>query len=560
MIIDGRTITTNETITTDVCIVGAGPAGISLSREFVNQDFRVCLLESGGLETLDQSTQSLGEAEIEGEMTQIAPENRHRQFGGNSGFWGVHLNRTQRGVRLVPLDEVDFEQRDWVPYSGWPFNRQHLAPFYERAQTVMGSGPFAYDAEDWQTPDAPQMQFKNDRLRTRIFQFGNGQLFIDQYRREIGRANNITTLFYSNALQLETDEAGSTIQRVKVGCVDGNRFWVSAKIVILAAGGVENAHLLLLSNQTHPAGVGNQHDLVGRFFMDHPLVHGGMIVPFNPEIFNQTALYDLREVNGTAIMGGLTLSDAAMRREKLLNIAAWIFPRSSRYLPTGFKSSLKQSISKNPAALPQLEGRNRLFQDVGNVVGEVGNLATLVRDKVTKKPMPYWATLADGGWSYLQADRAREYDMFEVLHITEQVPDPNNRLVLGEGLDLLGRRRIRHLSRWSQADKEGIKRAWRVLSEELSQAGIGKFVPQMDGNDFVVASATASHHMGTTRMHIDPKQGVVDEHCKVHSVSNLFIASSSIFPTGGYANPTLTIVALALRLADRVKLIMANQR
>ncbi|NJO78763.1 MAG: GMC family oxidoreductase [Cyanobacteria bacterium RM1_2_2] len=558
MIIDGRTVTNNETITTDICIVGAGPAGISLAREFVNQDFRVCLLESGGLETLDRSTQSLGEAEIAGEMVQIAPENRHRQFGGNSGYWGVHLSQTRQGVRLVPLDEVDFEQRDWVPYSGWPFNREHLVPFYERAQTVMGSGPFAYDAEDWETTDAPQMQFKSDRLQTRMFQFGVGNLFIDQYRREIGRANNITTLFYANALELETDETGAKIERVKVGCVDGNRFWVAAKLVILAAGGVENTHLLLLSNQTHPAGVGNQRDLVGRFFMDHPLVHGGMIVPFNPQIFNRTALYDLREVNGTAIMGGLTLSNAAMRREKLLNIAAWIFPRARRCLPAGSRSSLKPS--RNSIMTQQLDrGVTKLLQDVGNMAEEVGNLATLVRDKVAKKPMPYWATLADGGWSYLQADKERQYDLFEVLHITEQVPDPNNRLVLGEGTDLLGRQRIKHLSRWSQADKNGIQRAWQILSEELRQAGIGKFVPQMDGDDFIVASATASHHMGTTRMHIDPKQGVVDEHCKVHGVSNLFIASSSVFPTGGYANPTLTIVALALRLADRVKLIMSNR-
>lgn len=555
MIIDGRTVSTDETLTTDVCIIGAGPAGISLARELANQDFRVCLLESGGLETLDTLTQALGEAETEGEMVQIAPQNRHRQLGGNAGYWGVHLSKTRQGVRLVPLDEVDFEQRDWIPYSGWPFKRDHLVPFYERAQAVMGSGPFAYDAEDWETADAPQMQFKSNRLRTRVFQFGVGKLFVDQYRREIGRASNITTFFYSNALELETDETGGTIKRVRVGCMDGNQFWVSAKIVILAAGGVETAHLLLLSNQTHPAGVGNQHDLVGRFFMDHPLVHGGVIIPSNPEIFNRTALYDLREVDGVPIMGGLTLSNEAIRKEQLLNIAAWIFPRSKRFLPSDARNSLRTLAS--PRWLDQ--GMTGFLRDVRNVVGGVGEFATLVQDKVTKKPVPFWATLADGGWSYLQSQKERQYDLFEVLHITEQVPDPNSRLILGEGVDPLGRRRIKHLSRWSQAEKDGIKRAWGVLSDELSKAGIGKFVPQMDGDDFIVASATASHHMGATRMHIDPKQGVVDEHCKVHGVSNLYIASSSVFPTGGYANPTLTIVALALRLADRIKLIMAGR-
>ena len=554
MIIDAFTIPAGDELTTDVCIIGAGPAGITLARELAGQDFRVCLLESGGIEKPDDATRSLGNVETVGDFVQIGPENRNRRFGGNASYWGVNLAHTEIGVRLVPLDRADFEQRDWVPHSGWPFDYEYLLPYYERAQSVMGAGPFAYDAEDWEDETAPQLKFTSDRLRTRIFQFGNGALFFDQYRRSLNQSKNITTLLHANAVELETDPSGQTVTRVRVATIQGKEFWVSAKLVVMAAGAVENTHLLLLSNQVQSNGLGNQHDQVGRFFMDHPLVHGGLFIPSDPSIFNRTALYDLREVNGVPIMGGLTLSDAALRREELLNIAAWIFPRAKRFRSPEAIESLKALLTGKGFA----NGMESFRQHAKTMISGMDDVTESVWDKVSRKPLPYWPTLAKGGWSYIQDNKDTVYGVFDVLHITEQTPDPDNRLVLGEGRDRLGRQAIRHLSRWSEQDKDGIRRAWQVLSEEIEQAGLGRFIPEMDGDDFILASPGASHHLGVTRMHDDPKQGVVDANCQVHGLSNLFISSSSVFPTGGYANPTLTIVALSLRLADRVKSIMRS--
>jgi choline dehydrogenase-like flavoprotein len=553
MLIDAITIPAGDEFVTDVCIIGAGPAGITLARELSGQDFKVCLLESGGIEKPDADTRSLGNVETEGDFVQIGPENRNRRFGGNSSYWGVNLNHTQTGVRLVPLDTVDFEERDWVPHSGWPFDREHLLPYYERAQGVMGSGPFAYDAEDWESEDAPQLKFKRDRLRTRMFQFGNGALFFEQYRAKLNQSKNVTTLLHANAVELETDETGQTVTRVRVATIQGKQFWVAAKLVIMAAGAVENTHLLLLSNKAQSCGLGNQHDLVGRFFMDHPLVHGGLFIPSDPSIFNRTALYDLREVNGVPVMGGLTLSDQALRREKLLNIAAWIFPRAKQFRSSEAMDSLKHLLS--PKALAG--GMDNFRHHARTVMYGMDDVTHSLYDKLSRKPAPYWPTLAKGGWSDVQSKNA-VYGVFEVLHITEQTPDPNNRLVLGQGSDKLGRQAIRHISQWSATDKAGITRAWQVLSEEIEQTGLGRFIPEMEGDNFILASPGASHHIGVTRMHNDSKQGVVDANCQVHGVSNLFISSSSVFPTGGYANPTLTIVALSLRLADRVKMLMAQ--
>lgn len=552
MLVDAVTVAQGDEIVTDVCIIGAGPAGITLARELAGQDFQVCLLESGGIELPDDETRSLGNVETEGDFVQVGSDNRNRRFGGNSSYWGIQLNHSKIGVRLVPLDPIDFEQRDWVPHSGWPFDYEHLLPYYERAQSVMGSGPFAYDAEDWEDETAPQLQFQQKRLATRIFQFGNGALFFEQYRYKLHQAQNITTLLHANAVELETDELGQTVTRVRVATLGGKQFWVRAKLVVMAAGAIENTHLLLLSNQAQSCGLGNQHDLVGRFFMDHPLVHGGLFIPSSPELFNRTALYDLREVNGVPIMGGLTLSDEALRREKLLNIAAWIFPRAKQFRSSEAIASLKALMS------PKAVTSGELGHHAQKVFNGMGDVTQSLYNKLTRKPLPFWPTLAQGGWSSLP-DKDQVYGLFEVLHITEQTPDPENRLVLGEGTDRLGRRAIRHISRWTDGDKDGIKRAWQVISEEVEASGLGRFIPEMDGENFIVATPGASHHIGVTRMHPDPKQGVVDANCQVHGVSNLFIASSSVFPTGGYANPTLTIVALSLRLADRVKQTMKAQ-
>ncbi len=552
MIVDAFTISADQELATDVCIIGAGPAGITLARELAGQDFRVCLLESGGFEKPDAATRSLGEVETLGDFVQIGTENRNRRFGGNSSYWGVNLPHTEIGLRLVPLDRADFEQRDWVPHSGWPFTYDDLLPYYERAQSVIGSGPFAYEADDWADADAPQLKFASDRLQTQIFQFGNGALFFDQYRRTLSQSKNVTTLLHANAVELETDDSGRTVTRVRVATVEGKAFWIRAQQVILAAGAVENTHLLLLSNKTQANGLGNQHDQVGRYFMDHPLVHGGLFIPSDPSLFNRTALYDLRQVNGVSIMGGLTLSDAALHREKLLNIAAWIFPRAKQFRSAEAIASLKVLLSGKGLT----GGLKTLRHHAQTIMSGLDDVSESIWRKVSGQSLPYWPTLANGGWSHLQDHKESVYGVFEVLHITEQTPDPENRLVLGVGTDQLGRQAICHVSCWSGQDKDGIRRAWQVLSEEIERAGLGQFIPETEDGEFILASPGASHHIGVTRMHNDPKQGVVDANCQVHGLSNLFISSSSVFPTGGYATPTLTIVALSLRLADRIKATM----
>ncbi|HEY9740936.1 MAG TPA: hypothetical protein V6C90_10645, partial [Coleofasciculaceae cyanobacterium] len=464
MLIDARTLPTNETIETDVCIVGAGPAGVSLARELIGQNFRVCLLESGGLEPNDD-IQSLAAEEGErfaGEYPG-AVHLRHREFGGTAHRWGIDIGDNQRGVRYVPLDPIDFEKRDGVPYSGWPFSKSHLDPFYERAQATCQIGPYTYDPSDWEDEQSPQLAFTGNRVTSKMFQFGPRDIFIHDYRHELEQASNITIYIHATAVELETDEVAKTVTRVRVGCLPARQFWVSAKQFIIALGGIENARLLLLSDKTQKTGLGNQNDVVGRFFMDHPMVRSGLLLPSNPQIFDSMALYDMRRVRGTQVIAKLALTEEVMHREQLLNINAALFPRNSVYklnplrflFPNGknYQSKAVRSVQLLLQAARRREIPKDLLKHLGQFVTGIDDMLYFqTRNK------PVWAHTSSvigfdqGGWSELQ-DKEKQFGVLEVVHITEQAPDPDNRVTIGTQLDALGCRKVKLDWRWNEIDR-----------------------------------------------------------------------------------------------------------
>lgn len=545
MIIDVRTLSVDEVIDTEVCIVGAGPAGITLARELANQKFRICLVESGGLE-FDPDTQSLCEGKTIGDPCPALSETRRRQFGGTAHYWESQLGYKQYGFRCLPLDEIDFEQRDWLPYSGWPFTRSHLDPFYQRAHQVCKIGPFTYDAKDWEDSQTSSLPFKSDRLTTTMSQYGPRSPFTQEYRDELNQASNITTLLHANVVEIETDEAVNTVTRLRILCLQGKQFWLTAKVFILATGGIENARLLLLSNQHQKTGLGNQHDLVGRFFMDRPIVSCGMLVPFNHTLFDTTGLYDIREFKGIPAMARVMLTEDLMRREHLLNNGAQLFPKPQPY-QTEATRSLRTLFSSMRRA--------RLTKDA------LKHLEKAVRGTDYITAAAFWAAIRRlpsfqrGGWSYLRYEK-RRFSMFEVIYQIEQAPDPSNRVMLSAEHDLLGQNKAEIHWRLNEIDIRTVKRVQEIWKEEFAQSGLGQLEIARDGEGLNFHKTAIHHHMGTTRMHVDPKQGVVDANGRVHNLANLFITGSSVFPTAGYANPTLTIIALAIRLADHIKVFM----
>jgi len=245
MLVDSRSLQT-EQINTDICIVGAGPAGICLAREFIGQNLEITLLESGGFE-FDASTQALADGKTFGDA--LPPiKGCNRQFGGNSNVWHIKIKEGQIGARHAPFDEIDFATRSWVPHSGWPFNRDDLNPYYERAQTVCGLGPFAYEVSDWENDQRQRLPLDNNVLETKVFQFAPAKVFHSEYREVLTTAPNIKVYTHANAIEIITNDSLQVVNHVNVACLSGKKFSVSAKVFILACGCFENARLLLMSS------------------------------------------------------------------------------------------------------------------------------------------------------------------------------------------------------------------------------------------------------------------------------------------------------------------------
>jgi choline dehydrogenase-like flavoprotein len=519
MIIDGRSIRRDAVVRADVCIVGAGAAGITLARDLAGQPFKVVILESGGLQP-DGATQALYRGGNVGLPYHPLEAARLRYFGGTTNHWEGECR---------PLEDIDFEARPGIPHSGWPFPRSTLLPFYQRAHVVCQLGPPSYDVERWETAAEPRLPTDETRVVTRILQHSPPTRFGPVYLDALRAVRNVDVHLHANVVELETTSNARTVTRARVRILEGDGYVVASRLFILAAGGIENARLLLLSRRVHEGGLGNGHDLVGRFFMEHHEVAAGRFLPTDAAL--RAELYRPPHVIATRpnvrVRGVLTLADDVLRREQLLNFQCEM-ELAEAEAPA---SSSVESLRRLLRALRTREAREDLVQHLWSVVTDLAGAAT-------------------------GAGRRSRAPLFELRHVSEQAPNPQSRVTLSDERDALGLNRCQLDWRLTALDRRSVIRGEELIGVELARAGLGRVRLSVadDGRPWEILGQ--SHHMGTTRMHADPKQGVVDDQCRVHGVSNLFIAGSSVFPTSGSGHPTFTIVALALRLAGHVKRLM----
>jgi choline dehydrogenase-like flavoprotein len=537
MLLDARTVPRNHTVDYDICIVGAGAAGITLAHELDGSGLRVLLLESGGLRS-SRATQKLYVGEVS-DPRHHGPLHKYRtrRFGGTTTVWGGWC---------APFDASDFRTRPHVPYSGWPIGRVNLDPYYARAHAYCELGSYDYDIRS-ALPGAPAAVLPpaagQDVVMDQLWLVSRPTDFGRTYLPALRRSANVTVCLHGNALKLLAEPAHH-VDRLMVACLEGNRFSVRARAFVLAAGGLETTRLMLVSDDVHRGGIGNAHGHLGRFYMSH--------------LSGDVGEVELRPGDGVVSDYETTVDGVYCRRrwsvdhrrqeaDGLLNFAA-ILDRPTPGDPSHGDGVLSAIFLAKLVRGREVPGSlRRVAAHVGNVVVDPGQVVRFSgvwarRRVLSARRLP----------SVLPNRKGNRY----TLHFdAEQSPDPESRVRLGEGRDVFGLPRLRVDWRFSEVDVESAARSAEVIGDALRQTGAGRMVlgrQEMRRRIREMASV-GSHHLGTTRMSADPTKGVVDEHCRVHGTDNLYVASGSVFVTSSFARPTLTVVALAIRLADRLR-------
>ena len=524
---DTRDLEDGAEVSADICIAGVGAAGIAIAQELLGQSLKVVLLTSGGLE-FQRAAQELYAGESVGRPTFSPYRSRVRMYGGSTTAWAAQCR---------PLQPLDFERRDWVRYSGWPLSRDALEPYYRRAQTVTQLGPYDYDADSWSRKGKPVLPVDRDRLDVRLYQFGYPVDFGEVYKDDLAASRNVDVYLHANVVEVDVHPEGRRVSGFEVRTMDGAAVRFVARDYVLACGGLENPRLLLASNRVVPTGLGNGHDLVGRFYTDHPFLFTGYYDPARPEL--DRSLHVIEDYDRVGweqrAHAALALPEETIRREQLNDCAVYFIRRPNYkiqppYFRPGMQSLAHLADLARGADLPD----DRLGSHLRNIGAGLPDISRVFARRLFEsvRPKPRLA----------------------LRTALETTPNPDSRVMLGDRRDRFGVPQVRVDWRVNVDDQRGLHRLYEVMRSEFARLGLGELVenPETDSEGWPVSMTSGMHHMGTTRMHRDPSQGVVDADCRVHGLANLYIAGSSVFPTGGVANPTLTIVALAIRLAEHL--------
>ena len=527
MLLDGRALE-SPAIEADLCIVGTGAAGITIAREFANTSVSVVLLESGAFEA-DADTMQLNQGGITGLPYFPLEACRLRFFGGTTNHWGGWC---------MPPQAHDMEQRSWIPDTGWPFSLEHLAPFYARAHKLCELSEYNYSCQFWSSSETPVLPLDPDGLVSVTTQFSPPTRFGLKYRDDVVRPENIKVVLHANAHTIETRDAQVT--RISCATLSGKRFVVSAKYFVLAMGGIENPRLLLLSRSQNEQGLGNANDLVGRYFADSFVSDGGEII-FSDT--NQNVDFYQRHISrGQPVKGYLQPSKRAQEELGMTTVTYAIEPVFDPYYERASRSDGVASFNHLQGSLKNGTVPDNLGFHLGRIIGDIDDVGATAYRKLVHGDMPI------------------SHYRFSIGQ--DCAPNRDSRVRLGDEVDALGQRKAVLDWKIQDIDRHTFRTAQRFLAQEVGRQGLGRVrVASYGENDWPQLDSGAMragwHHLGTTRMHADSRLGVVDPDCRLHEAGNLFVAGSSVFPSFE-GQPTLTIVALSLRLSDHLKKLLRN--
>ena len=481
----------------DVCVIGTGPAGLSVARQLARHGLSVALMEGGGTE-LSFESQEIYDGKNVGADYWPLNASRRRFLGGSSNCWGGWCRA---------FDAHDFDAVKHHPLSGWPIAKADLDPYAAETDEILDVGA---------AEELPASSFGSDTgdFRQIDFRFSQERLLAPRFMAELRASPKIQLFLEANLVDLELDDRRRSVRHaIFRSFARPEPFQIHAKAFALCLGGLENPRFLLNADRQIDGGIGNQHDLVGRFFNEHPHQNIGHVLLREPMLHREFYAPER----------------PLMEKQEILSFALYFSP------------------------VRQLSFTQELIRSAACNVDFIERLAEAVRGTDTRC---YVGGLDD----FLEQWRNPDIMLTGSLSIaSEQALDRESRVRLGNDTDRFGMRRIELDWRYSELDFRTIKTAATAFGELLAESNIGRLKIAdwlLDGAAVFPGPDTAQvggpHHMCTTRMSDSPRQGVVDRDCRVHGMDNLFIGGSSVFATGGYANPTYTIVQLALRLGDHL--------
>lgn len=536
-----------QPLNADICIVGAGAAGISLAVKLKDSGLDVLLVESGGRRR-EVQIQDLYVGHVADPQLHATPDRfRCRQFGGSTALWGG---------RCVPFDPIDFEPRSYIPHSGWPLNYNDLLPFYREANEICQAGAFAYQIDKAFNRPTPLMikGFTSDDFRTdELERFSKPTDFSVQYGPVLEAARNVRVLLHATATQLSFDSGGHVLEKITLRSLCGKSATVHARNFVLATGGLEVPRLLLANRDAHSTGVGNSQDVVGRYYMCHIAGTLGRI-RINRSAATVWHDYDIAD-DGTYCRRRFSIRPETQTREKIGNFIARL--HHPRIADPEHRTAILSLVFLGSRLLPW-EYRTRVAPDsdttwpqycrhIANVAFAPFSAAQFAARMLTgrflaERKIPSLVVKSKAG-------------LFSIDFHAEQIPNFESRITLTDDADAFGMPRIKIDWRYTRQDIETAEKAVAILASDFSKSGIGTFEydPNTIEAEMIRYGAYGGHHIGTARMGTDIRTSVVDPHCRVHEIDNLYVAGAATFPTSGQANPTLTIVALSLRLAEHLK-------
>jgi len=524
MIVDGKKLESSLDVKADVCILGAGPAGITLARELKSAFSRVIVLEAGD-ETYTQESQDVYKVNSYSTNYRDPSVSRLRFLGGTSNHW---LNNTS------PFSKIDFEYRSWIPNSGWPISLKDLEPYYLRASEYVGTHQDGYEKDYWfnyfKTKDIfqPSSQIESSFAKGAIPQ----TRFFEKYGKELIEAPSVTIYKNANVIDIEFSLDSKKVEKIYFNSYNDLNHSVEAKYFVMCFGGIENARFLLLFNQKYKNKIGNAYDNVGRYFMDHPSIKAANIFTQDKKPFAPLS----SDMGDRHVGRFFQLTEKALKDNETVNIRMPTVEQSEYTLSDGISSFHIMSAAFGKGEIP-----DQMSSHLANFFSDIDLVAEAI---------------ARTSFDSSLFESSNDFGGYEIGLMLEQTPHRDNRILLSKNRDKLGIPTIDVHWELKDIDKKLLWRSVEVFATEVGANSLGrvKLMKERASRIFGDQMGFGHHHMGTTRMSHDERNGVVDSNQLVFGTENFYISGCSVFTTGSHVPPTFTIVALSIRLAEHIKI------